>query len=144
MLKTIVAVVAGFFVFFAIVYGVGLVMRVSWSDYAAVADPIAFTLPMLIARLAIGVVAALVAGWATARLASKPHAAAIALGILLVVFFIPVHVQLWSSFPVWYHLFFLLTLLPLSVAGGIMAGRRLRQVLGKGSSALDAGEQNEL
>lgn len=127
MLRLIFGIIAGFFVFFAIVYGVGFVMRASWADYAAVADAMTFTLPMLLARLAIGVVASLVAGRVAAMLVSKPDTAAAALGIVLVVFFVPVHVQLWDNFPIWYHLFFLLSLIPLSVAGARI-GRSRKQI----------------
>lgn len=121
MLKTILAIVAGFFAFFAFAYGVGFAMRASWPEYAAVADALRFTLPMMIARLSIGVVATLVAGRVAAAITMKPTVAATALGILLVVFFIPVHIQLWHKFPVWYHLFFLSSLIPLSFAGSRIA-----------------------
>jgi hypothetical protein len=121
MLKTILATVAGFVVFFAFAYGVGFAMRASWPEYAAVADALTFTLPMLIARLSIGVVATLVAGRVAAAIAVKPTAAAIAAGISLVVFFVPVHIRLWDKFPVWYHLFFLISLIPLSFAGSRIA-----------------------
>ena len=124
MLKTILAVVAGFFVFFAVVYGVGYVMRASWSEYAAVAEAMTFTAPMMFARLAIGVLATLIAGWVAAAIAAKSDTAAIALGVVLVVFFIPVHIQLWDKFPVWYHAFFLISLIPLSFAGARIARSR--------------------
>jgi hypothetical protein len=34
------------------------------------------------------------------------------------VLFIPIHIQLWDKFPIWYHLFFLVSLVPLSILGG--------------------------
>jgi hypothetical protein len=43
---------------------------------------------------------------------------AVATGALLLLFFIPEHISLWDKFPVWYHLTFLTTLVPLAVAGG--------------------------
>jgi hypothetical protein len=135
MLKTSLAVVAGVFAFFAIVYGVGLSMRASWPEYAAVAEAMTFTLPMMIARLAIGVVATLAAGWATAKIAGKSFTSAIVLGVVLVLFFIPVHIQLWDKFPVWYHLFFLVSLIPLSFAGA--------RVVGSSQRALPAAKQTE-
>jgi len=39
-------------------------------------------------------------------------------GVLLLVAFIPQHVMLWDKFPVWYHLTFLLSLVPLTYLGG--------------------------
>ena len=46
-------------------------------------------------------------------------------GVLLLIGFIPVHISLWDRFPVWYHLTFLLSLVPLTYLGGtiIKAGR---------------------
>jgi hypothetical protein len=48
-------------------------------------------------------------------------------GVLLLVAFIPVHIRLWENFPVWYHLTFLLSLVPLTYFGATMtrAGWRI-------------------
>jgi hypothetical protein len=58
--------------------------------------------------------------------------AAIAVGISLIVFFIPVHIRLWDKFPVWYHLFFLISLIPLSFVGSRIA----RSSIGERTSAV--------
>ena len=39
-------------------------------------------------------------------------------GVLLLLAFIPQHIMLWDKFPLWYHLTFLLSLIPLTFAGG--------------------------
>jgi len=44
-------------------------------------------------------------------------------GALLLLLFIPQHVMLWDKFPVWYHMTFLLSLVPLTYAGGRVASR---------------------
>jgi len=44
-------------------------------------------------------------------------------GLILLALFIPQHILLWPKFPVWYHLTFLLSLVPLTSAGGTMASR---------------------
>jgi hypothetical protein len=44
--------------------------------------------------------------------------------VLLLVVFIPDHVRLWSIFPVWYHMTFLVTLVPLVVLGSWLARPR--------------------
>jgi hypothetical protein len=41
-------------------------------------------------------------------------------GVILLIAFIPQHVMLWNTFPVWYHLTFLLSLVPLTYLGGTM------------------------
>jgi hypothetical protein len=47
-----------------------------------------------------------------------------ALGILLIALFIPVHYSLWDRFPIWYHLTFLVSLLPLAILGARLRPRR--------------------
>jgi hypothetical protein len=39
-------------------------------------------------------------------------------GVLLMLAFIPEHIRLWQTFPVWYHLTFFLSLVPLTYVGG--------------------------
>jgi hypothetical protein len=100
----------------------GLVIRATWPEYVAVAQSMQFTLPMLIARLALSTVTLLIAAGVTFAIA-KREAATLALGIILVVAFIPQHIKLWHDFPVWYHAYFLLTLIPLCILGGRIAAR---------------------
>lgn len=119
MPKTILAVVVGFVAWFAIALGLGTAMRANWPAYAAVADAMTFTLPMMFARLSLGVLGSLVSGWLTAKIATHPRAATLALGLALLVFFIPQHIQLWDKFPLWYHTFFLCSLIPLAMLGGL-------------------------
>jgi hypothetical protein len=75
-----------------------------------------FTLAMKITRLAIGAVATIAAGWTAAAIARSVTPAVIA-GAVLLVGFVPQHVMIWSKFPIWYHLTFLLTLIPLAWLG---------------------------
>jgi hypothetical protein len=42
------------------------------------------------------------------------------LGCGLLFFFLPVHYSLWDKFPVWYHLFFLVTLAPAVLLGSAL------------------------
>jgi hypothetical protein len=84
----------------------------------------AFTLPMLLTRLAIGAVATVAAGLVTAAIARRSMRATLATGLLLLLMFIPNHISLWPRFPVWYHLTFLSSLLPLTRLGGMLIGRR--------------------
>jgi NhaP-type Na+/H+ and K+/H+ antiporter len=37
--------------------------------------------------------------------------------LIILAIFLPVHVSLWARFPVWYHLAFLVPLVPLVVLG---------------------------
>ena len=42
-------------------------------------------------------------------------------GIVLLLIFIPIHLSIWTHFPLWYHITFLTSLGVLSVGGGRMA-----------------------
>ena len=44
--------------------------------------------------------------------------------MLLLALFLPEHVKIWHSFPVWYHLTFLLTLAPLVALGARLVPAR--------------------
>ena len=123
MRKSILGVVAGLMVWMAIVTVVGLILRASWPAYASVATAMTFTLPMLLARLSIGAVATLACGLIATLIAPRSMRVRLIAGLILLALFIPQHILLWPKFPVWYHLTFLLSLVPLTSAGGTMASR---------------------
>ncbi len=117
--RAVIAVVAGLAVWLAVVAVAGIIMRSSWPAYARVADAMTFTLPMMLARLSIGAIATLAAGWVTAALAPRPLLVRLIPGVILLAAFIPQHIALWHTFPIWYHLTFLLSLVPLTYLGGL-------------------------
>jgi hypothetical protein len=117
MIKPILGVVAGLTVWLVLASVAGLILRAAWPEYAQVATAMTFTLSMKIARLAIGALATVAAGVVT-RAVAQSTAAGLVVGAMLLVIFIPEHVALWNKFPVWYHLTFLLSLVPLSYFGG--------------------------
>ena len=119
MVKPILGVVAGLTVWLVLVSVAGLILRAAWPVYAQVAAAMTFTLSMKIARLAIGACATVAAGVVTHAVA-RSTAAGVVFGAVLLAIFIPEHVKLWDKFPVWYHLTFLLSLVPLSYFGGRM------------------------
>jgi hypothetical protein len=123
MARGILGVVAGLAAWMAGATVVGWIMVKSWPQYASVAAAMAFTLPMMFARLAIGALATVLAGWATSVIARRSTLARLTTGVLLLALFIPEHIQLWHKFPVWYHLSFLLSLVPLTWLGGCIPTR---------------------
>lgn len=127
MARNVLGVVAGLAGWAIVASIAGLVMRLSWPAYASVASAMTFTLPMMIARLLSGALATLSMGFVTALIARSSIAKLIP-GVLLLALFIPQHVMLWEKFPLWYHLTFLLSLVPLTYAGGQIAewARRIR------------------
>ena len=118
MLRKGLGAVAGVAAFMVIGTVAGLILRASWPEYTRVADSMTFTLSMKFARLAIGALATVAAGWIAAIIARRSTIAALLPGILLLLLFIPQHIRLWDKFPVWYHLTFLSSLVPLSYVGG--------------------------
>jgi hypothetical protein len=118
MARGTLGVIAGLAVWIAIAGGAGPIMRSAWPEYARVADAMTFTLPMMFTRLAIGALATLGAGWVTAVIARRSTLARVMTGLLLLAAFVPQHIMLWSRFPVWYHLTFLISLVPLAYLGG--------------------------
>jgi hypothetical protein len=119
MARQVGGVVAGLVVWVAAALVVGEIMRASWPAYAIAAPALAFTLPMKLARLAIGAVSTLAAGWVTAFVARSPTAVLIT-GAILLALFIPQHISLWDKFPIWYHIAFLASLVPLTFYGGTL------------------------
>jgi hypothetical protein len=122
MKRAIAGVVAGLAVWVVVAGVAGVVIRSTWPAYVAVADTMAFSLAMKVVRLSIGALATLAAGWVVGVIA-RSTTAALTAGAILLLLFIPQHISLWDKFPVWYHLTFLLSLVPLCWAGGTLAAR---------------------
>jgi hypothetical protein len=124
MARDILGVITGLAVWIAVASVAGMAMRSAWPEYASVADAMTFTLPMMFARLTIGALATVGAGWVAAVIARRSRLASMTAGLLLVVVFVPQHLMLWEKFPVWYHLTFLVSLVPLAYLGGQIRARR--------------------
>jgi len=120
MARGILGVVAGLLVWVAVASIGGLAIRASWPAYAGVEAAMAFTLSMLLARLLISCVATLACGLVTAVVAPRSKVPVLITALLLLGSFIPVHVRLWDKFPAWYHLMFLLSLVPLTYLGAML------------------------
>ena len=119
MMRTIGAIAAGIAIWVLVATIGNLVLRYSWPAYAAVEKAMSFTLGMLVARLVLGAVASLCAGFATAWLSRCKPITAWSLVILLLAVFIPVHYNLWQRFPVWYHLVFIVSLVLFTLLGAM-------------------------
>ncbi|MBV9329916.1 MAG: hypothetical protein JOZ55_00015 [Alphaproteobacteria bacterium] len=124
MLKDALAVIAGLVLWVVIISVLGFIMRESWPAYAAADPSMAFTFPMKVARLLLSSVGLVAAAVLVARLAVHTRYAELALGILLLIVFIPIHIQLWNRFPIWYHLTFLVSLVVLPLVTETFVSRR--------------------
>jgi hypothetical protein len=125
-LRAVLAIAAGFIAWFAAATVGNFAVRALVPGYVEVEKAMDFSLTMLLARLVLGAVASIVAGVAAAAVASHARVPIYVLALLLLAMFVPVHVSLWSKFPIWYHLLFLASLVPLVILGAAWLGRRTR------------------
>ena len=57
-----------------------------------------------------------VTGW----ISQSGRCAPLIVGTVVLTMFLPVHIAIWSKFPAWYHLVFLLTIIPAVLAGALL------------------------
>ena len=71
-------------------------------------------------ELVHSVITSLLSGFLAAFVANENRRAPLILAILLLVVGIAVQASVWSLLPIWYHLAFLLLLVPMTIAGGYL------------------------
>ena len=130
MLRAVIAVIVGYALWTAIWLGGNALVFAEASEVVASKQPYSEPGP-LAGILVLSVVCSLVAGAAAGAIAANRGAvAAVVLGALLLVTGIAVQAGVWSLMPVWYHVTFLVLLVPATIAGARLAprsraGRRL-------------------
>jgi hypothetical protein len=129
MIKATIGVVAGFLIWFIAATLGNLLLRALVPNYIAAELVMAFTLPMLLARLVVGASSSLIAGFVCSYVTRQSRRAIYALSLIMVVFFLPVHYKLFAQFPIWYHVVFLGTLAPLIIIGGALRGKSQMKVV---------------
>ena len=127
-----VAVLAGFAIWI-VIGGAGLfLLRTIWSSYSLAEPTKAYTLPMLLARLTVGVVCTIAAGAVATACAKGARVASYWLGVSLILLSAPIHLPIylpfyfrssWADYPLWYHVTFLVPLMPLTIFGGCLMTR---------------------
>jgi len=116
-MKRFLAVIAGF-VLWSVLW---LCFNVGLHKFGLL--PAALTQPMTdvspLAALLIGsVVISIISGYIAAAIAGAPSAPAVAiLGVLLLLTGIYFQSRVWRLMPIWYHLAFLVLLIPMCLAG---------------------------
>lgn len=128
MKRSVLALIAGLALWVLVVSLLNRGLRVGMTGYAAAEPTMTFTLGMKVGRLLIGAVASLAAGAATGMIARSKTSLPWVLGAILLLAFVPMHIELWTKFPVWYHLTFLGTLVPLVALGARLTRSRARNV----------------
>ena len=125
MLRGTAAAVGGVIAWVLIATIGNLALRISWPDYASVEKAMSFTPAMLFARLVLGALSALGAGFVAAWIAKRNRIALGCFMALLLAIFIPVHYVLWDRFPPWYHILFLASLVVITLLGAMRRDARL-------------------
>lgn len=120
MKRTALGIAGGIAAWLVIATLLNLTLRTALPGYHEAEATLAFSLAMKLARLAEAAVACLAAGYTAAWVAQGNQNAPRVVGIVLLALFLPMHVQIWNKFPVWYHLTFLISLLPLTALGGLL------------------------
>lgn len=129
MLRTILGVIAGFIIWSIVWVGMDALLsaispgwfgRISAEFQNAVNRNEPFTPPVSISVYLVfqSVLCSLIAGFAAAAIAKEKRKSTLALGVLLLVTGVFVEAYHWNYFPLWYHVLFLLLLIPATVLGG--------------------------
>jgi hypothetical protein len=75
---------------------------------------------ILLMHIFRSVIISIMAGFIAAVVAGENRKSPLALGVVLLLFGIAVQAMAWSYLPIWYHLIFLLLLIPMTILGGKM------------------------
>ena len=124
MKRSILACLAGLLTWIVVVTLINRVLRLSLPNYSPAERTLQFTLGMKWARLVMAVVTSVVAGAATGWISRSSRWAPLIVGSMVLAMFVPLHIVIWSKFPVWYHLTFLLTIIPAVLVGALLPPHR--------------------
>ena len=119
MKRTVLACLAGLLTWIVVVTVINRILRLTFPNYTAAEQTLQFTLGMKWARLLMGIITSLVAGAVTGWISRPSRWAPLIVGSVVFAMFVPIHIAIWSRFPVWYHLTFLLTIIPAVVVGAL-------------------------
>ena len=120
MKRSILACLAGLLTWIVVVTVINRVLRLSLPNYTAAEQTLQFTLGVKWARLLMAIVTSLVAGAVTRWISPSSRWAPLIVGSVVLAMFVPLHIAIWSKFPVWYHLTFLLTIIPAVLVGALL------------------------
>ncbi len=124
MWRAIAGIVAGLVAWIVVVTVLNWGLRAGLPGYTQAEPAMSFTLGMQIARLSIAGLTSLAAGALVHVIAPASRWAPWVTGGLLLALFVPEHIHVWRDFPVWYHLVFLSTLVPLVALGAWLVRRK--------------------
>jgi hypothetical protein len=126
--RIILGVIVGFIVWSVLWVGSDAIFSVispDWgktsADFRAAVEnktPFALGSTVLIILLIKSLIVSIISGYAAAMIARETDKSTLVLGILLLVFGIFVQAAYWNYMPLWYHIPFLILLIPMTMLGG--------------------------
>ena len=137
LLRLVAGLVLGWATSWVILNGGFALLRSSWPEYAQAEPEKAYRLAMLFVRLLIFSSMIVATSSVAALVAGDERVAWVAGGLILAVS-IPPHLYpgyVWDDYPAWYHITYLLSILPLALLGG----RAVRRILPGGTAAAQQG-----
>lgn len=123
MLRSILAVLAGIVSWAVLWVGSNAILaslfaaqyKVEKKDYV----------PLLLLLIVLSLIFSIIAGFITARLAQRKEMAhTLVLGVLQLAMGIAAQMANYDALPLWYHITFLLLLIPGNVLGGLLRSRK--------------------
>ena len=127
MWRTVGSIVAGLISWAIVITLLNFGLRAAIPNYHAAEATLQFSMAMKIGRLTEAAVASIVAGAVVGWIEPTRRWASAIVGLIILGMFVPVHVGLWSRFPVWYHLTFLVPIIPLVVLGSMLVEQPLNE-----------------
>ncbi len=124
MKRSVLACLAGLLTWIVVVTIINRVLRLSLPNYTAAEQTLQFTRQMEWARLFMAMVTSVAAGAVTGWISRSSRWAPLIVGSTILAMFVPVHIAIWSKLPAWYHLTFLLTIIPAVLVGALLPLRR--------------------
>jgi hypothetical protein len=128
MLRIILAIIVGFIVWSILWVGSDAIFSAispDWgktsADFRAAAEnktPFTLESSVLIILLIKSFIVSIISGFTTALIARENSKSTFGLGVLLLVFGIFIQSAYWNYMPLWYHIPFLLMLIPMTILGG--------------------------
>ena len=123
MWRTVASVIAGLVAWTIVATILNFGLRAALPGYHAAEATLQFTMAMKVGRLSLAALASLAAGAAVRAVAPASRSVTWVAGAIVLALFLPVHYQLWSKFPAWYHLTFLTSIVPLFALGALLWSR---------------------
>jgi len=127
MLRIILGVIIGFIVWTSIrLGGNDIVIKIAPSiapnaDFSSV--PTSFVIILFV----LGLISSLTAGFIAVLISREQSKTTLILGGLLLLVGIFFQAMAWNILPLWYHLLFLISLIPMTILGGRIRNEELRK-----------------